>query len=239
MKTAVIVAAGLSSRLYPLTETTPKSLLPLTNETILERNLRLLKENGIESIFIVTGYLKHMVEAVAGDLAKTIYNPYFKYCNNMGSLYCMKNHLQETPFIYLHGDVVYSEKLLTNFLQELVFSNSIDLAVDFTEVDEEAMKVRINTNNELIESNKEIPLNESAGEWIGLAAIHNPHIVFKYIEEALVDEKLTVYDTYAFTSMASDGHKIKCHSIQGEPWVEIDFIEDYKKAKGMFTYERI
>lgn len=239
MKTAVIVAAGLSSRLYPLTETTPKCLLPITNEKILERNLRLLKANGIENIFIVTEYLKHMIEEVAGEMATTIYNPYFKYCNNMGSLYCMKNLLQETPFIYLHGDVVYSEKLLPTFLQGMESSNAIDLAIDFNEVDEEAMKVRINANNELIESNKEISLTESAGEWIGLAAIHKPYTVFNYIEEALVDEKLTVYDTYAFTNMARDGHKIKCHSIQGEPWSEIDFIKDYEKAKELFAHESI
>lgn len=44
IKTAVIVAAGLSSRLYPLTSNKPKCLLTLNGETIIERNVKLLKK---------------------------------------------------------------------------------------------------------------------------------------------------------------------------------------------------
>lgn len=235
MKTAVIVAAGLSSRLYPLTEHTPKCLLPLGNEKILERSLRILKSNGIEKIIIVTGYKKHLIEETVQDTVKTIFNPYYKYCNNLGSLYATKESLYTEPFLYLHGDVVFTEELIANFIFNINVKNTIELAVDFKPTDEEAMKVRVNSENQLIESNKEIPLNESAGEWIGLAAINNPKIVFDYIEQALVEENLTVYDTYAFTKLAKGGNVIQCNSINEQNWVEIDFLEDYKKAKEMFA----
>ncbi|MFJ7735976.1 NTP transferase domain-containing protein [Lysinibacillus sp. NPDC097287] len=239
MKTAVIVAAGLSSRLYPLTEQTPKCLLSLGKEKILERNLRILKANGIEKVLIVTGFKKHLIENVIEDrdTVKTVFNPYYKYCNNMGSLYAVKETLNAEPFLYLHGDVVFTEELMTEFITKINVKADIDLAVDFKPTDEEAMKVRINSNKQLIESDKEIPLHESAGEWIGLAAINNPKVVFEYIEDALVDEKLTVYDTYAFTKMANDGREIRCLSIDEQNWVEIDFIEDYEKAKEMFVNE--
>ena len=99
------------------------------------------------------------------------------------------------------------------------------------------MKVRVNADNQLIESNKEIPLHESAGEWIGLAAINSPQVVFDYIEQALVEEHLTVYDTFAFSNLAKDGYIIQCKPIDGENWVEIDFLEDYNNAKEMFANE--
>ena len=237
MKTAVVVAAGLSSRLYPLTEKMPKCLLSIGKETIIGRNLRILKDNGIEKIIIVTGYKKHLIEEVVSGHAKTVFNPYYKYCNNMGSLYAAKALLNDEPFLYLHGDVVYTESLMHHFLANVNAKNAIELAVDFKETDEEAMKVRVDRDNILIESNKEIPLNESAGEWIGLAVINNPTVVFDYIEQALVEEYLTVYDTFAFSNLAKDGYRIQCKSINDENWFEIDFIEDYNNAKELFAYE--
>lgn len=237
MKTAVIVAAGLSSRLYPLTEKMPKCLLPLGDEKIIERNLRILKSNGLEKIVIVTGYKKQLIEETVKDQAITVFNPYFKHCNNMGSLYTVKHILNDEPFLYLHGDVVFSEKLIQDFLENIELNNTIDLAVDFKPTDEEAMKVRVDENNQLIESNKEIPLDDSAGEWIGLAAINNSRKVFEYIEEALVEEHLNVYDTYAFSNLAKDNYVIQCRSINNENWVEIDFLEDYQYAKDLFANE--
>lgn len=237
MKTAVIVAAGLSSRLYPLTEKMPKCLLPMGKEKIIERNLRILKANGIEQIIIVTGYKKHLIEEVVSEHATTIFNPYYKYCNNMGSLYAAKPLLNDEPFLYLHGDVVYTEQLMKDFLANVNTQHTIDLAVDFKDTDEEAMKVRVDATNKLIESNKEIPLHESAGEWIGLAAINSPKVVFDYIEQALAEEHLTVYDTFAFSNLAKDGYPIQCTSIKGENWFEIDFIEDYNNAKELFAHE--
>ena len=234
MKTAVIVAAGLSSRLYPLTKTSPKCLLPLGEEKILERNIRLLKNAGIEKIIVVTGYLKDMITENVGREIKTIFNPFYKSCNNMGSLYFAKTEVGDTPFLYLHGDIAFSEKLLDEFLLNLDSTNLMDISVDFKETDEEAMKVEVTNDQLLVASSKEIPREKSAGEWIGLSAIHQPKVIFDKIEKLLFEEYFTVYDTYAFTQLVSEGEQIKCLSTNEEPWVEIDFIEDYKKAKELF-----
>lgn len=235
IKKAVIVAAGLSSRLYPLTLDKPKCLLQINGETIVQRNVKLLNDIGIEEIYIVTGYLNKKIEDEIGDKATFIYNPFYKYCNNMGSLYLVKDAIEDEPFLYLHGDVVFTEALIKNFVDAANKKfGEIHLAVDFKETDEEAMKVKVNKNLMLIESSKEIPQEESAGEWIGLAIIQNPKMVFNYIEEILIEENLNVYDTYAFTRIANDREKIQCYSIQGASWMEIDFLEDYEEAQRMF-----
>ena len=58
---AVILAAGSSTRTYPLTLTIPKSLLKVSNKTILEYNLEALKDIA-EEIIIVVGYKKGMIK---------------------------------------------------------------------------------------------------------------------------------------------------------------------------------
>ena len=235
IKKAVIVAAGLSSRLYPLTLEKPKSLLELNDDPILIRNISLLNKYGIDEITIVVGYRKEMIINKVGKKASFIFNPFYKFCNNMGSLWFAKNHLNNEPFYYLHSDLVYTDLLLNNFIKDTKDSQSaIDLAVDFKETNDEAMKVKTTKNNLLIESSKEISLDESDGEWIGLARINQSNDVFKYIEEALANEQYQVYDTFAFSNMAKDGYEIKCIKTNEEPWIGIDFLEDYKKAKELF-----
>lgn len=237
MKQAVIVAAGLSSRLYPLTENMPKSLLEINGESIIKRNVKLLKKMGIENIFVVTGFLDNKLKDELEDAVMYIYNPYFKYCNNMGSLYTAKPYLKEEPFLYMHADIMFTEKLLQNFVNQV---NSIDkaihLAVDFKDTDEEAMKVSLREDGDLLASDKAISDN-SVGEWTGIAYIQDTVTTFTYIEQALREGFMQKYDTFAFTKMAADDIAIGCHSTQNESWIEIDFIEDYKEAKRMFINE--
>lgn len=57
---AVIMAAGMSTRLAPLSYETPKALLNVHGEVLIERQIRQLREAGIEEIFVVTGYKKNV-----------------------------------------------------------------------------------------------------------------------------------------------------------------------------------
>ena len=58
MTNVIILAAGLGSRLSPLTDDKPKSLITFGKETLLERNVNMFKKNGINDISIITGYKK-------------------------------------------------------------------------------------------------------------------------------------------------------------------------------------
>jgi len=59
---AVILAAGVASRLRPLTNNTPKCLLKVGNKSILERTIDNLVKNNIDKIVVVTGFLHKMIE---------------------------------------------------------------------------------------------------------------------------------------------------------------------------------
>ena len=236
MKTAVIVAAGKSSRLYPLTLDTPKGLLEVNDQKILKRSVELLKQEGIEKIYIVVGYLKEMIisQFENDSSIEFIYNPFYEQCNNMGSLWFASHYLNNRPFLYLHGDIIYEASLLRSLLNKREEGDSlIDLLVDTSEFDEESMKVTFDNDHNLVESSKEIPLDKSMGEWIGIAAINKPSIVFSSFENVFKNNGLNFYDTYSFALLAKE-HNIKCISTHKSKWIEVDFLEDYERAKEIF-----
>jgi len=228
---AVIVAAGLSSRLYPLTLGKPKCILEIGRETILGRSVRVLHENGIKDILVIVGYKKEMIQQVLGANADYRFNPFFSATNNMASLWFAKEWVQDSPFIYMHGDIVFAPELLGLMLQE----NREDAAllVEYGPVDEEAMKVRLNEDH-FIESSKDISPPEAIGEWVGIATFNQPHKIFNHIEILLEQGQLQAYDTQAFTQMAREGDSFKIIATGGYPWVEIDTEPDLEKARRLF-----
>lgn len=240
IRKAVIVAAGLSSRLYPLTTDTPKALLPIGNETMLARSMRLLGEHGVTDIAVVVGYRADAMHAAIGDAATVISNPYYRHCNNMGSLLMAKAFAGHAPFAYLHGDLVYQGSMLASFLRKSAVQGQscLDLLTAFGPVDDEAMKVRTTADGVLVESNKSIPLDEAAGEWTGIAIVQRPDIVFDAIEKHMMDVSLEDYDTAAFTSLAAAGNVVRCIAATDDPWKEIDTMEDLNAARADFGTRR-
>lgn len=236
IRKAVIVAAGLATRLHPLTLSCPKSLLAIDGETLLARSVRLLRENGIVDVGVVVGYRAAMIAEALGTQITRIPNPFYRHCNNMGSLWMARDFVADAPFVYLHGDLIYSERLLGDFLKNGVSSwASVDLLTSFGPVDDEAMKVRIDDDGRLVESGKSIPSADAQGEWIGIAVIRRPRSLFKTLERHLLNESLNDYDTAAFTTMAAAGEDLRCLPSGDEPWKEIDTLEDWESARSEFV----
>jgi NDP-sugar pyrophosphorylase family protein len=70
MYPVAILAGGLATRLRPLTETVPKSLIEIAGEPFLAHQLRLLKGKGINRVVLCLGYLGEKVREFAGDGAR-------------------------------------------------------------------------------------------------------------------------------------------------------------------------
>lgn len=232
---AVIVAAGRSSRLYPLTLEKPKGLLDLGKETLLGRSMRLLRERGIREFTVVVGY-RHtqMEQALAGPGVHFVRNPFYAQMNNLGSLWCAREAVKGEPFLYLHSDLAYDGKMLDPMMD--VAKGEAALLTDFGPTDEEAMKVEMTPDHRLIRSSKEIPQDRSVGEWVGIASfsagITAP--LFESLEQVLWDEKFQAYDTEAFGRMAAAGHSFRLVPTSKASWVEIDTQADYERARKLF-----
>ncbi|MGN0144891.1 MAG: NTP transferase domain-containing protein [Clostridium sp.] len=93
---AILMAAGMGTRLRPLTEKTPKSLIEVNGVSLLERQIINLREIGVEEIIVVTGYLHEEFNDIVKkyNLIK-LYNDKYDVYNNIYSLYVARDYLRD------------------------------------------------------------------------------------------------------------------------------------------------
>jgi choline kinase len=117
---ALILASGIGSRLSPLTDRIPKCLVRVSDRSILEMQLGMLRRAGITSVIVTTGPFEEAVRACIkegfGDLdVALVRNERFASTNYIYSLFKCR-HLIDDDFILLHGDLVFDELLLRRLL---------------------------------------------------------------------------------------------------------------------------
>jgi choline kinase len=226
---AVIVAAGISSRLYPLTKELPKCLLEFSGKSLIKRSVDTLKAHGIDEVLIVVGFERNKIIQHLGNNYKYITNPYYKINNNMASLGFAKPFVESEAFVYLHSDLLYHPDIIT-LLNPLKEAN-LHL-VDKTRNDVEAMKVHVR-DGIYVESSKEIPLERSYGEWLGISKFTaaTSSKLFGIIDDIVEEGYIDCYDTSAFNRMVDAGEVMPVADVDGLPWIEIDFHDDLRKAR--------
>lgn len=108
---AIILAAGMGTRLRPLTSMIPKALVKVDTESFFERQLRLVRSLGIADITVLTGYCAQAFQPWYGyeDL-HFIHNPHYHDWNNLYSMYLVRQKLGNT--LVLDGDVWVGEGVL-------------------------------------------------------------------------------------------------------------------------------
>lgn len=107
---AIIMAAGFGSRFVPLTYDTPKGLLEVHGEVMIERQIKQLIEVGITDITIIVGYLKEKFDYLTDKFGvKLLYNPDYSIKNNISSLYYAQDLIKNTYI--LTSDIYMPENL--------------------------------------------------------------------------------------------------------------------------------
>ena len=102
---ALILASGFGSRFVPLTYETPKGLLPVFGERMIERQIRQLHEAGITDITLMVGYLKEKFDYLIDKFGvKLIYNPEFSCKNTLATMYHAREVLQGKNCYILSSD---------------------------------------------------------------------------------------------------------------------------------------
>ena len=70
IETAIILAGGLGTRLRPLTDETPKPLLPIKGKPIVQHTIEQLKRHGVKNVILSIGYRADKIKEYFGDGSK-------------------------------------------------------------------------------------------------------------------------------------------------------------------------
>ncbi|MBJ8133569.1 sugar phosphate nucleotidyltransferase, partial [Bacillus cereus group sp. N3] len=94
---AILLAAGMGTRLRPLTLTKPKSLVEVNGKPMLERQIEYLQEIGIDEIIVVTGYLSEKFNYLVDkyENIRLVYNDKYNVYNNIYTMYVVREYLAD------------------------------------------------------------------------------------------------------------------------------------------------
>lgn len=235
---ALILAAGLGTRLAPLTNDRPKSLVPVNGKPILFKQIENLHENNISDVTIVSGYKSEVLKQAVNahwQKIKIVESVNYATTNNMYSAYLgIKSMFPDgefEQFLMMNADVFYDSSVITSLLHNSA-SNSI--VVDIGRYIEESMKV-IEKKGSIIEISKQIAPETALGCSIdvykfsaeGGRAFYNRCI--EYIE---VKKELKMWSEVALNEALSDV-TFKACPLNGR-WLEIDNHDDLAEAEKLF-----
>lgn len=114
---AIIMAAGLSSRFAPISYEKPKGVLKVCGEVLLERQIRQLREAGIEDITVVVGYMKEEFFYLADKFGvHIVVNPLYAQRNNNYTLYLVREKLGNTYIC--SSDDYFTENVFESYVYE-------------------------------------------------------------------------------------------------------------------------
>lgn len=225
---AIILAAGMGTRLRPLTNDRPKCLVEVNGVPMVERQIQFLKEKGIDDITLISGYkaeaLEFLKEKYGVDI---VFNYRFDTCNNINSLYIVRDRFHDTYImegdVYMDNNVLLSEVTQsTYFSKKKEYENEWGLVVD--------------------ESNRLVEINIGAGDGFLMSGIS-----YWKKEDCLkiISHMEEVYATKDYTNLYWDNMvldiypKLDIYVKEIEGIYEIDTPEELKEVAIMVSKQII
>jgi len=242
---ALIIAAGLGSRLKKHTENLPKCMLDFGGKTLLQRQLDVYKKNSITDISVIRGYKKEKIKYKG---LKYFENTDYKNNNILNSIFYAEDFINGN-IIISYSDILFDSTVVNRLLKS---NHDISVVVDIDwrgyyvgrkdHPISEAENVIFNSNNEVEKIGKINTGNQEVhGEFIGMIKLtdRGAHIFKEHFhrlkkiywnkpfQRAKIFQK--AYLTDFIQELVDIGIKVHCVIIESG-WKEIDTVEDYKKA---------
>lgn len=243
---AVILAAGLGSRLKKLTENNTKSMVEVNGISLMERMLRILDKKFLSNIIVVTGYkseffINYIKSLNINTKLTFINNEIYDKTNNIYSMFLAKNEMINEDSILLESDLIFDDKMITEILEDN--RKNLALVAKYQRwMDGTCLK--INENEEILDFIPGKDFNfEDADNYFKTINIYkfskefSKNIYFPFLEaymsangkndyyEAVLKTIIDLGKNYIYAKVISDDIK----------WYEIDDEQDLNIASSIFS----
>ena len=241
---AIILVAGMGTRLMPLTENTPKCLVKVNGVPLLVNTLNCLNKNGIKECVLVVGHLAEKVVECIGDEFENIRityvkNEIFDKTCNIYSLWLARMHLND-DILLLEDDIFFEEKVIEKLCED---GHSNVIVVDDYKDFMNGTAVTANNGRatEMI-----LKRDQSDGFRYGgkLKTVNIYKFSMKFMEDYFIptlnlymgDGHLNEFYELVISKIIESGEtQISVLTVNELKWFEIDTCQDLKEAEKLFA----
>lgn len=238
---AVLLCAGVGSRLRPLTDDRPKSLVAVGPEPILVRAVRLLVELGVRELVVATGYREDAVRSALAAAPVPVHccpNDAYDRTQNSVSLALCERAIAGRGFYLLDGDVLFHRDIVARLA-----ASEADLAVAVERRDDlgdEEMKVLVEAGG-IRAFGKGLEPRASFGESIGIARVGDRVVssLFHALRRAIDGGRTGLYYEDVWNELLRERLHAEAVDVTDLPWIEIDTPEDLARARDLVESGRL
>lgn len=224
---AVILAAGMGSRLNTMTGGGSKALVQIGGRPLILHTLEALADHGIGPVLVIVGHEADKLQEVIGDRAEVLLNERFAETNSLYSLWLARDWVKG-PFLLLNCDLFFDPRILDQLLGE---PGNV-LAYDSTSSrGREQTKVAIRQRR-VVDIGKDLPADSARGESLGLLKFEaeGARAMMATARKLIEDGHENAWVIEA-TRMVCREHEIFGLNVAGSAWTEIDFPYDLDVAR--------
>ena len=232
--TAVLLAAGMGSRLHPLTQNMPKCHTMINGASILERLVICLNQHGFKRLIVVTGHLEHCIREFLGTqvgsmTVEYVFSPLYETTNNIYSLWMARERIHE-PFLLVESDLIFDESLL----DDMRYPDRIAVARMQPWMNGSTVTVNAFRQVKGFQSDIAGPTDEIRYKTVNIYSfsLSSWQRIKDRLDQHISSGRVNNYYESVFAEMVGDGSlSLHAVSFDGKPWHEIDTHADLAKAE--------
>lgn len=243
---AIILSAGRGTRLRPLTDDRPKGMVEVAGKPIIQWQVEMFRDHGIDDIAIVTGY---RADSVVAHGARLFHNPDYEKTNMVHSMFCAQE-LLEGEVLLSYADILYSSEVLTAVLEaDAAIAVAVDLEWEsyfsqrLEDPYEDAESLLMDETGAITSIGKPAPDPEEVeAQYMGLIGLRHDgaHTLSAIHADAVATDAAigwgrpvrNAYMTDLLYEAVLRGHRVTATQVL-RGWVEVDTLADHEIANAV------